>query len=234
MNDPIIEILKKIEPWPAMFLGRPSLTNLAGFLEGYICCYRTFMLNNAEEISSAYWSFREHVRGLYPSGNRFVWESLLDACENDEFRALNKFYELLDSYLNPDPDEMSKYWHDRRFIPPLPRDHKLSEPWCESLEKPETVEISYEAKDKIRNHYVDDCILSEEVAAEIAKTIFISAYGEKYNPVLPIVVRFDAKSEIWLVFSHAPNSEEETYFTILMRKKNAEIIAIWETTVQTE
>ena len=69
---------------------------------------------------------------VYEIADTPINQLFLEQNDNDEEKAFEKFYELLESFLNPDPEEMSKYWHDYHFCPPLPRDHKLSEPWRRS------------------------------------------------------------------------------------------------------
>jgi hypothetical protein len=128
--DPLLNIIYKIKQLPTMYIGKHSLTSLLDFLGGYICCLNDFVGHENRTFDLP--EFYRYAQSVYEIADTPIKQLFLEQNDNDEEKAFDKFYELLDSFLNPDPEEMSKHWHEYHFCPPLPREHKLSELWRKS------------------------------------------------------------------------------------------------------
>ena len=77
--------------------------------------------------------------------------------------------------------------------------------------------------------FAEGCIKNENDAAEIAKVILKSAYGENFDHGLPLDVNFDDIKQEWLINNQLPDGVEGGQLYIIMKKSNAEVIAIWGT-----
>ena len=125
--DPLIIVLYKVKLLPALYIGKRSLTSLLDFMGGYNCCINDTIGHDKRTFDIA--EFLRYIQSVYEICDMPIKQMFLEQNDNDEGKAFDKFYEFLDSYLNPDPEEMSKYWHEYGFCPPVPRQHKFSESW---------------------------------------------------------------------------------------------------------
>lgn len=72
-----------------------------------------------------------------------------------------------------------------------------------------------------------DYIPDEQTAAEIGAAILKSVYGESIRERLPFVVFFNEERQEWLVRSQTPKRWEGVVGFIVLKKSNAEVVAIW-------
>ena len=75
------------------------------------------------------------------------------------------------------------------------------------------------------------CVQNEQVAAEVALPILKSIYGDNCDSGLPLIVGFDEKEENWLIRTQLPKDPniDGGNCYIVIRKRNAEVVAIWGT-----
>ena len=133
--DPVLQIIFKVKELPGLYIGEKSLSSLVDFIGGYIICLNDFI--GFENRTFDLPEFLRYVQSVYEISDKPIKQMFLEQNDNDEVKAFDKFYDFLDSYLNPDPEEMSKYWYEYGFCPPLPKQHKLSELWRKNREQDE-------------------------------------------------------------------------------------------------
>ena len=95
-------MLGNIKKQPALYLGRPSLTLLSTFMNGYLARQYEIYANTQPYYDSE--KFQKYVKGYYGvSENAFNYYSII--CDNcsDEEEAFYKFYELLEAFKSENP-----------------------------------------------------------------------------------------------------------------------------------
>jgi hypothetical protein len=90
-------------------------------------------------------------------------------------------------------------------------------------------EITDVANTITENIFSSGCVRNVEDAAEIAKIILRSVYGEDFDNALPLTVKFDAKKQEWLINTQLPDGVQGGQLYIIIRRSNAEVVAIWGT-----
>ena len=85
--------------------------------------------------------------------------------------------------------------------------------------------------DITKRNFEVGCIPDEETAIIVAKNIFSAIYTKTYMSDLPtrfpLSATFDEKNQVWLIQNHPVDMEGGALFLII-RKRNAEVVAIWE------
>lgn len=80
-----------------------------------------------------------------------------------------------------------------------------------------------------KNIFETGCIKDETAAIEVASAILKSVYGEEFDNEMPLVVHFNEKEATWLVKTQLPDGFEGGSKYIIIKKSNAEVVAIWAT-----
>lgn len=94
----IYELLEAIRKRPAMYLGRPSISLLEAYLHGYCAGMQSHGLTASEALPFAAFNSWVIAR-LYPCERNSLWGWLiLRACDGNEERAFDRFFEFLDEY----------------------------------------------------------------------------------------------------------------------------------------
>lgn len=91
-----LDALKEIRERPGMYLGRLSLNRLSAFLDG--CYFANGRIGQGPDPT--FHGFRDWVVNRYNITSQHRWDSVILFIEHfDDERAYNKFFELLDLYL---------------------------------------------------------------------------------------------------------------------------------------
>ena len=73
------------------------------------------------------------------------------------------------------------------------------------------------------------CIQTEEAACQIAYQILKTVYGDDFDEGLPLVVGYDDEEQVWMVTTQLPEGAFGGTCNIILKKSNAEVVAIWAT-----
>ena len=91
----ILALLHEIRRRPGMFIGKPSLTLLAPFLDGYALAAERL---GGEETDPLLPDFRDWVLARF-GGTRYGWAETILRQSADDANALDNFWKLLDEFL---------------------------------------------------------------------------------------------------------------------------------------
>lgn len=118
MTANIYTIIDQIRPRPAMYLGRLSVTSLENFLSGYAIALQEFNIEMTETPS--FYDFHDWVAmklGYYESTGGWC-RMLLEAENQDEEKALERFFLYLDEFRQRQPQVLlsatpdpTRIWH---------------------------------------------------------------------------------------------------------------------------
>lgn len=135
--DKLYDLLQKIRVRPGLYIGRPSLTLLHGFIIGYI--YRD-CLDNANS-GNCLDGFREFVAARYEMNTDHGWADFIQFFNiNDEQEAFNEFYRLLDEFIK------IKYITIKTAQGEQQCTVNISEEWADSQAERITVSIEYDGR----------------------------------------------------------------------------------------
>ena len=96
MHD-LYRLIEKIKKAPAMYLGRHSIICLQAFLSGYnIAKYE--MGEQATEQERDFRDFPKWIRGRFGVQTSQSWANIILFYSEDESKALDKFFELLNEF----------------------------------------------------------------------------------------------------------------------------------------
>lgn len=84
-------------------------------------------------------------------------------------------------------------------------------------------------KDITNRIFEDGCIRDEDSAKEIAALILKGVYGEDFDNGLPLSVSYDDDIQAWEINTQLPDGYLGGAKHIVLKKSNAEVIAIWAT-----
>ena len=73
------------------------------------------------------------------------------------------------------------------------------------------------------------CVNNEEDAEAIARIIMTSVFGKDFDHGLPLLVRFYDEEQVWWIESQLPKNMDGGAHHIIIKKSNAEVVAIWGT-----
>jgi len=99
--DIIYKKLHEIRKNPQMYLGRKSIIILWTYISGYET--REWEINLG--YSSPFYKFNDFVARYYNTEINFSWARLITAHTNNEESSFDKFYELLDEFLEKNDDK---------------------------------------------------------------------------------------------------------------------------------
>lgn len=93
--DSIYEAIKRMKKRPGMYLGKKSILRLHMFLEGYISSQYDLDKN----YNTSFLGFSDFVGEHYGESSNKGWERLILEAVGDDEKAVDVFYELLDTFL---------------------------------------------------------------------------------------------------------------------------------------
>ena len=93
----LYEMLQRIQQRPGMFLGKPSITRLKSFLDGYIASRQDLSLATTQE-EIEFDKFQTWVQERFQIESSHGWDSIILFYSADEKDALNNFFELLEKF----------------------------------------------------------------------------------------------------------------------------------------
>ena len=96
--DNLSELLKQIKNKPSVYLGKASISCLQAFLSGYNVAQYQLGVPLKEE--SALDGFQEWIQERYKITSTDGWDSIILFFSADEKDALDKFFKLLEEFLN--------------------------------------------------------------------------------------------------------------------------------------
>lgn len=105
----VSSIIETIRKRPGMYLGSNSITDLSHFLDGYVMAEKEHDVYWRKEMFPLDFEFIDEFTKirLKKFNNLGWWNHILDYCEADEEKALNKFFELYDEF---NQVGMKRYW----------------------------------------------------------------------------------------------------------------------------
>ena len=92
----IAKLLQEMRPRVAMYIGSPSLTNLAMFLEGYCFALRKSGIASDDMTMRR---FDEFVRQRYQVSIGKGWDKIIEFYTADASEAMSAFWELFDDFM---------------------------------------------------------------------------------------------------------------------------------------
>ncbi|MDF0553080.1 hypothetical protein [Kamptonema sp. UHCC 0994] len=101
MHD-LYRLIEKIKKAPSMYLGRHSIICLQAFLSGYsVAKYE--LGEQPTKQDSDFMEFPEWIRKRFNVQTSQSWANIILFYSEDESKALDKFFELLDEFINRNP-----------------------------------------------------------------------------------------------------------------------------------
>ena len=97
MTFDVYELIDRIRPRPALYLGRSSITRLDAFLSGYVAALRDLGVKVGTHPFHGFHDWVALRLGYYESTSGWC-NMLLEAEKRDEEKALNRFFTYLDEF----------------------------------------------------------------------------------------------------------------------------------------
>ena len=98
----LIELLRKIQARPGMYLGSPSITNLFMFLVGYKTARRELGIEPTELELQFYSGFQPWIQQRFQVQTVNSWANIILLYSTDEKEAFAYFFKLWDEFLARD------------------------------------------------------------------------------------------------------------------------------------
>jgi hypothetical protein len=98
-NEYFFDLLQRIKQRPGMYLGKCSITRLRAFLDGYGMARAELGFPDTEEQQQLD-GFQEWIQERYQITSTHGWDSIILFFSVDEKDALDKFFKLLEEFLN--------------------------------------------------------------------------------------------------------------------------------------
>lgn len=95
----LYDLLKKIKKAPSMYLGQHSIICLQAFLSGYSIAKYELGGQPTEEDQN-FMEFPEWIRQKFNVNTSQSWANIILFYSEDERQALDRFFDLLDEFLN--------------------------------------------------------------------------------------------------------------------------------------
>ena len=107
----LYELLSKIRQRPSLYLGKRSLSHLHVFLDGYTFACRQLGIPPTKQ-EKKFEEFQEWIEIRFNQLSTQSWSRIILFYSEDEAAALNRFFELLEEFLNSgskNNDEANKW-----------------------------------------------------------------------------------------------------------------------------
>ncbi len=100
----LYDLIRNIQKRPAMYLGQPSISHLRTFLAGYfLACHQ---LGKPETEQEKHFSnFQTWIQQKFKITSSQSWDKIILFFSQDEYKALEQFFELFDEYSTTDRKE---------------------------------------------------------------------------------------------------------------------------------
>jgi hypothetical protein len=95
----LLDLLQRIKQRPGMYLGKCSITRLRAFLDGYGMARAELGVPRSQEEHDLN-GFQEWIQERYKITSTHGWDSIILFFSVDEKDALDKFFKLLEEFLN--------------------------------------------------------------------------------------------------------------------------------------
>ena len=104
----IYELMQRIKTRPGMYLGKPYVTRLKAFLDGYIGARNDlgFPLKEQEETLN---KFQQWIQSRFNITSSQSWADIILFYSVDESEALNKFFELFEKFQHEESTITGKF-----------------------------------------------------------------------------------------------------------------------------
>lgn len=100
----LYDLIRNIQKRPAMYLDQPSISHLRTFLAGYF--FARHQLGELETDQEKQFSnFGIWIQQKYKITSSQSWDKIILFFSQDEYRALEQFFELFDEYSKPNQNE---------------------------------------------------------------------------------------------------------------------------------
>jgi hypothetical protein len=99
-NSGILEVLRKIEAKPGMYLGKPSIDHLFMFLVGYKTARRELGQELTAQEEDFCGEFQPWLQQKYRLQTVASWSQIISSHTADDAEALQMFFQLLDEFLS--------------------------------------------------------------------------------------------------------------------------------------
>lgn len=95
----LLDLLQRIKQRPGMYLGKCSITRLRAFLDGYGMARAELGVPRSQQEHDLN-GFQEWIQERYKITSTHGWDSIILFFCADEKDALDKFFQLLEEFLN--------------------------------------------------------------------------------------------------------------------------------------
>jgi hypothetical protein len=100
----LYDLIRNIQKRPAMYLVQPSISRLRTFLAGYFFARR--QLGEAETLQEKHFSkFQSWIQEKFKITSSQSWDKIILFFSQDEYKALEQFFELFDEFCENDVNE---------------------------------------------------------------------------------------------------------------------------------
>ena len=111
----LIELIKRIEKCPPMFIGEYSLTRLSQFINGYTCGFNDACTDQKPHIHPLD-GFNEYISDIYDTTLSLNYCGIILLFSENEEEALKKFFKHFDDYIRiPDYQKNPLYLKFKRY-----------------------------------------------------------------------------------------------------------------------
>ena len=99
----LYDLIRNIQKRPAMYLGQPSILHLRTFLAGYF--FARHQLGESETTQEKQFSnFQAWIQEKFKITSSQSWDKIILFFSQDEYKALEQFFELFDEFSKIDID----------------------------------------------------------------------------------------------------------------------------------
>ncbi len=97
----LYDLIRNIQKRPAMYLGRPSISNLRTFLAGY--CFARRQMGIPQTAQEQQFSeFQAWIQDKFNLPSHQTWDQIILFFSQDEQAALNQFFKLFSEFTQTD------------------------------------------------------------------------------------------------------------------------------------
>ncbi|UBF25038.1 hypothetical protein K9N68_25885 [Kovacikia minuta CCNUW1] len=115
----LYDLLARIKQRPGMYMGKPSITRLNSFLDGYMSARIELGLSPTQQ-EQEFNGFQDWIQERFKIESSHGWASIILFYSADEKAALEYFFELLDSFRRGDPADLNQIWQENASGSTLP------------------------------------------------------------------------------------------------------------------
>ncbi|QLE50564.1 hypothetical protein FD724_22360 [Nostoc sp. C057] len=94
----LYDLIHNIRKRPAMYLGRPSISNLRTFLAGYCFARRQIAIPQTQQ-EQEFSGFQTWIQQRFNLTSNQTWDQIILFFSQDEHTALDQFFKLFDEFI---------------------------------------------------------------------------------------------------------------------------------------